>query len=411
MALAVVTAFKGISAVANAVTKAKEIVTNVDELDEQLDEVLAELQDVRTAIVTGVADVLEAIDGIHRQINQDVALDAMTLADRALYSDLRVFDDCQEAMGNAFEAADRLRREDELIFAGPFMYVVNLRHATVKACIDNYICEEQFRDEFRGYITQLQRWIDDLNARITGMHTVQVEVVIERIESPAGGPPPEPATRAGGGTVGFLRYVTATHRRDGVVIETFVGPHDDLSQDTKDRLRRRAEASRASGIDQDRTEFGVVAMEDTVAAWSEPFGSGTQAALARQVLNRRAAGLERGPDGLMVDGARVPVGRDLRATLEELVTSREFRRRIEKSWAAFVGDGDDRVVHFAHRRLFDRDATDDEIRLLRDVATHYGYSAFVASLLHSDEYERRFARGLPGTYEPLAEDLEGVGAG
>lgn len=221
MALGVVAAFKGISAVASAVTKAKEIITDVDELDEQLDEVLAELQDVRLAIVTGVADVLEAIDGIHRQINQDVALDAMTLADRALYSDLRVFDDCQEAMGNAFEAADRLRREDELVFAGPFMYAVNIRHATVKACIDNYICEEQFRDEFRGYITQLQRWIDDLNARIADMHTVQVEVVIDRIESPPGGPQLEPVTRAGGGTVGFLRYVTATHRRDGVVVETW----------------------------------------------------------------------------------------------------------------------------------------------------------------------------------------------
>jgi hypothetical protein len=52
-------------------------------------------------------------------------------------------------------------------------------------------------------------------------------------------------------------------------------------------------------------------------------------------------------------------------------------------------------VQFAHRRIFKREALSEEIRLLRAIASHYGYGAYVAALLGSNEYEERYGRGLP----------------
>lgn len=406
MALSALSVLKGLAAVAGAVSKAKEILSGDEQLDETLDEALGELQTLKGLIVTGIADILEAIDGIRRQINEDVAFDNLSLADRALFSDLRLFGDHQEAMGNSFQAADRLRREDELVFGAAFMYVVNLRHAVIKACVEDYRCQEQFREEFDGYISQLEDWIEELNRRIAAAHTVAVDKVVEQVESPGPGPggsgPGPPKVDK---TVGVVRFWVATHRRDGVEVDTFVGPIDDVSQAAREQVARQARASRQAGIEVDREELGVVAMEDTAAAWSAPFDEDLRVALARQVLNRPVAAIERDPRGLMVDGTIQPVGPDLRASLQRLLASREFRGRIRRSWQAFVDGEDDRFVQFAYRRLFDRAATDEETGTLREVATRFGYEALIAVLLNSDAYDERFARGLPGGGTPVAEAL------
>jgi hypothetical protein len=115
--------------------------------------------------------------------------------------------------------------------------------------------------------------------------------------------------------------------------------------------------------------------------------------------------IDANPDGLMVDGRMLPVGLDLRTTLLELLSSREFRHRIHKAWDAFLQRGDDRLVQFAYRRLFHRDATGDERALLQGIASHCGYAAFMAVLLHCTEYEERYGRGLPAGGAPLLKAI------
>jgi hypothetical protein len=126
-----VTILKAIATAAGIISSAKGILED-DRLNEQLDEVLSQLAAVRGDIARAVADILEAIDGVSRQIDEDVADDNISLAHRAFYSDLLIFNDEQEAMGNSFEAADRLSREYNVSFASSFMYVVNFRLAILK---------------------------------------------------------------------------------------------------------------------------------------------------------------------------------------------------------------------------------------------------------------------------------------
>jgi len=189
-------------------------------------------------------------------------------------------------------------------------------------------------------------------------------------------------------------------------VQIFLGAWGDDSEATQASVTQQANDSRARGIQRDRQDFGVVDMENTVRAWREAFHGALRAALVREVLNRPAMAIDFNPDGLMVDGRILPIGLDLRTTLLELLSSREFRNRIQKAWDAFIQRRDDRLVQFAHRRLFNRDATGDEMALLHGIASNCGYAAFMAVLLHCTEYEERYGRGLPKAGQPIIDALQ-----
>ena len=59
-------------------------------------------------------------------VNEDVALDAVALADRALFVDGDKNQDAGEALGNSFQAAHRLALESDVVFATAFIHTVNL---------------------------------------------------------------------------------------------------------------------------------------------------------------------------------------------------------------------------------------------------------------------------------------------
>jgi hypothetical protein len=367
-------------------------------IDEKLDTILKQLQELRAEIVTATAEILEAINGVRIEVDRLFALSAMSLADTALFSDAVVFGETEQgqvrALGNAFEAANRLFRALDpaqpttIVFLSPFLYVVTLRIAVLKGLRPTYYCEAHFQEEFQQYIDRGNGWIQRINDAIAASHTV-------RVATASRGKPPHQQVR-----------IVATHFRNGVVVDTFMGAWGDDSDETAARVEQQAHAARARGIEQDRRDFGVVDMENTVKAWRDAFHGALRAALVREVLNRPAMAIDFNPDGLMVDGRMLPVGLDLRTTLLELLSSREFRHRIHKAWDAFMQRGDDRLVQFAHRRLFHRDATGDEMALLHGIASHCGYAAFMAVLLHCTEYEERYGRGLPAGGAPLLKAME-----
>ena len=377
---------------AEAAQELKELYDANGELDEKLDEIIKDLQDLRLTIVRGINQILQAIGEVSHQIDEDVAFDNMALADRALFSDLGTFEDKEEAMGNSFQAAQRLLRESDVVFAAAFMYVVNIRLAIVKDFDPNFACRPQFRDEIQAYIDHLKNWITQLNTLITNLHAVVVQKVTDVIEDTR---PPV-----------VLKFWMAEHLRDGVVVKSFVGDAGDLSIATRMRLERQARDSRNDGVAADRENLGVVSMEGAAQAWAQSLGQALRVALVTQVLNRSVRAIDFNPEGLMVDGRIVPATLDLRTTLIELLTSQEFQSRLEKSWDSFVERGSDEIVQFAHRRLFNREASEDETELLRQIAQQFGYRAFVAALFYSDEYDEHFGRGLPGGERPIATELE-----
>jgi hypothetical protein len=387
--------FQGISAAAGIIAALKSIFENHGEINEQLDEILTKLQQLQQQIIRATADILEAIDGLRREINEKTARDNIALADVALFNDLAIFDDKQAAMARSFQAADRLVQEDDASFATSFMYVVNIRLAVLKEFDPNYFCVEQFIEEFRRYIARLEQWIEELNTLIARSHIVSVAEII--VITP-------------GGTEISLGW-EGRHLRNGVLVRSRRGRRGDTSESTRQRLLEEMNASRSAGITADRRQFGVVDMERTAAAWRQAFDTSRRLALVSQVLNRSGMAVDFNPDGLMVDGRVLPDGMDLRSTLFELLTSREFQRRIEGVWNGFVDGGEDRLAQFAHRRLFGRDATADEVALLRRVGTNYGYGAFVGALVYGTEYEKRWGRGLPAGGRPVLEALESVGDG
>lgn len=67
--VAALTVFQWISAAAGIIAAAKTILQN-NQLDEQLDEVLARLHEIKLELMRATAEILEAIDGVHRQIDQ-----------------------------------------------------------------------------------------------------------------------------------------------------------------------------------------------------------------------------------------------------------------------------------------------------------------------------------------------------
>jgi hypothetical protein len=97
------------------------------------DDLLAALDDlVRDVVYQATAQVLTAIDNVRRQIDEDVALDAIALADRALFVDGAKNHDASEALGNSFQAAHRLGLETDAVFATAFIHTVNLRLAILR---------------------------------------------------------------------------------------------------------------------------------------------------------------------------------------------------------------------------------------------------------------------------------------
>jgi hypothetical protein len=392
-AVGALTVFQWISAAAGLIAALKSIFEDHAGINEQLEEILTELQELQQQVILATAEILEAIDGIHRQINEKTARDSITDADVALFNDLAVFDDKQAAMSNSFRGADRLVQETEASFATAFMYVVNIRLAVLKEFDPNYFCVEQFVEEFQRYGERLEGWIDELNRLIARSHTVSVVELI--VITP-------------GGTE-ITQGLEGRHLRNGIVVRSRRGPRGDTSEATFNRLLEEMNRSRASGISADRRQFGVVEMEATAKAWQQAFDANRRAALVSQVLSRPAMAIDANPGGLMVDGRLLPDGMDLRSTLYELLTSREFRRRLEHDWKRFVDGADDRLAEFALRRLCARDANQDEVALLRRIAATYGYGAFLAVLLHSREYEERYGRGLPPGGTPVLQAIERLG--
>jgi hypothetical protein len=194
--------------------------------------------------------------------------------------------------------------------------------------------------------------------------------------------------------------------RDGLSVISFDGSPQDLSEAARTAVERKANASRDAGIEADRRELGVVAMEQTLAAWEDAFEHQLRLSLVSQVLSRPVRAIDANRQGLMVDG-RLLAGRlDQRSMLLEVLASREFQRRVQRSWDAFVAGGDARLAHVAHRRLFGSDATEENVALLRDIASGLGFAAFVAALLYSDEYTTRYGNGLPGGGAAVIPELE-----
>ena len=69
--------FQGIAAAAGIIAALKSILEDHDQINDKLNEILARLQEIVEAIIVAAADILEAIDGIRRQIDEDVANDNM----------------------------------------------------------------------------------------------------------------------------------------------------------------------------------------------------------------------------------------------------------------------------------------------------------------------------------------------
>src|SRR5437667_9073045 len=156
-----------LGALASIISGLKNIFDDAhDRIVAELDQVLTTLQGLRQQLVRATADILEAIDGIRRQIDEDVALNSIALAERALFSDLAIFNDKEQALGNSFQASDRLLNEPDIVFASSFMYVADIRFAVLKDFDPNYFCSQQFRDELQRYLDRLNGWIRLLNELI-----------------------------------------------------------------------------------------------------------------------------------------------------------------------------------------------------------------------------------------------------
>ena len=388
-AIGALAVFQGISAAAGIIAALKSIFEDHSGINDQLEGILNELQELQQQVIRATADILEAIDGIHRQLNEKTARDSITDADVALFNDLAVFDDKQAAMGNSFRGADRLVQENETSFATAFMYAVNIRLAVLKEFDPNYFCVQQFVEEFQRYGERLKGWIDELNRLIASSHRAGV---VELIVITPGG-------------LEIVQGLEGRHLRNGIVVHSRRGPRGDTSDATFNRLLAEMNRFRDQGISADRRQFGVVDMEATARAWQQAFDTNRRAALVGQILGRSALAIDANPAGLMVDGRLLPDDMDLRSTLYELLTSREFQRKLDSGWRQYLASEDDGVVQLALRRLLGRDANRDEPALLRQIAVTYGYRAFIAVLLHSAEYDERYGRGLPPGGTPVVEEL------
>ncbi|MBI0294589.1 hypothetical protein JBE04_08860 [Streptomyces sp. PRKS01-29] len=113
---------QGIGATASIISGAKNIFDPAhDRIEEALDSALTALHQLWRQIATASADILEAIEGVRRALDEDVALDAITLADTALFNDLGVFNDKQAAITHSLEASHRLYQETDEVFVSSFV--------------------------------------------------------------------------------------------------------------------------------------------------------------------------------------------------------------------------------------------------------------------------------------------------
>jgi hypothetical protein len=355
------------------------------------DDLLAALDDlIRDVVYQATAQILVAIDNVRRQIDEDVALDAIALADRALFVDGAKNRDAEAALGNSFQAAHRLSLETDAVFATAFIHTVNLRLAILRHFKEHYYCDAGSRREFEDHIAKINGWCRQIDDTITRQHTVKVQL---RVISTR----PEPRVRW-----------EATHARAGEVVATFGGEVDDVSPATRDRVEGRANTSRSRAIAAERRDVGLVEMEKPAQLWNQAFRRDSGAALARDLLDQSPAA---GDGAAVTLDVSAPGGTpsalfDARSALLEALAGDEFRGRIRKSWDALVHQGDDRLIQLAHRRLFGRDASPDEAALLRGIASRYGQAAFMATLLRSQEYESRYGGGFPAAGPPIAGVLD-----
>lgn len=381
------------------VTAAAELITALDEafdkdepgepreMNGRLSQVLAEVNSLKRFIGAATREILEEIREVHDQIDEDVALDQVTLANSAIQR-LLVNNDKDNALDASFRAADRLFPETSVLFTTAFSYVVDIRTLVVKDKEPCYWGVEPFKSEMLRYLNKLDAWVGFLNDEISRAHTVTVS------PSSHGGRPPE-------------RVWRGVHSRSGVVVATFESEF--FNEKAKEDVRREANASRARGIAADRQRLGVVHMEQTAATLRKPFTSTQRRqTMARQLVPSRQAALAFDPEVSVMDDQVVNgYDDDVRTELLSVLCSPVFRDRVNRSFRAFCDGDDDRLVNLAHRRLFQRDATDEECGVLRAVAASYGYPAFVAALLYSDEYGARHGGSLPGhPRKPLMEHLD-----
>jgi hypothetical protein len=243
---------QSLSAMAGLISSLKNIFDDSsNKINEKLDEILTQLQESRQELLQSTAKILDAIGAIHDQIDEDVALDNIVRARGALYNDLAIFKDKEAAMGNSRAAADRLFHEQNTAFASAFMYVVNIRLAVLKDFDPNYSHHQTFQEEFPKYINHLNHWIAQINDQIVRSHVV--EVILKTRINPKTGEEIE------------LRWV-ATYSHKGET-QVFRGPNRDESDETRRKVEQQANTLRSTRINADRKEFGVLEMENTVAAW------------------------------------------------------------------------------------------------------------------------------------------------
>lgn len=250
-----ITVFTSIRGAAELIVNLKSIFDGQGHLNEQLKEILATLKRLEKIVVTGINKIIVEIGGIEQQIDEDVALDNMNIAETGFYQHLIIFNDKQAAMADSFQGSNRLFRESNVAFTGAFMYVVNIRLAVLKEFDPYYYTNQQFRGEFNGYIEHLEEWISQLEELIEPLHTVHVRVIKIHDDD---------------GTV-LWRHYRGEHLRENKLVNYYNGPLDDLSGDARDYVKQQAENSRRDGIARDKHKLGVSDMENTVTAWRNAF--------------------------------------------------------------------------------------------------------------------------------------------
>ena len=171
LAVQIVSLLGGAASIASGI---RDFLTDHSDLAGQLREVMSRLGELSDQIATATTDILEAIDGIRRQIDEDVANENIALANRALDSDLFTFDNFEQAMGNSLQAAERLNEEAGVSFAASFMYVVNIRLIVIRAFDESYYKSQQFIDQYRSYTNHLDTFIRQIIDAINAAHTITV---------------------------------------------------------------------------------------------------------------------------------------------------------------------------------------------------------------------------------------------
>ncbi|MDQ4068787.1 MAG: phycobilisome rod-core linker polypeptide [Actinomycetota bacterium] len=364
------------------------------------------LRELKTELHRGIRVVLDELRILREAIQSIPVSESISQAETALYSWLKNGRN-GDAEAWSLQAVIRLRDKWDPIYVTPWIHVVNIRLAVLKQIYpDRYFCPELgYVDEFREWVQRLEWWARTINDAIRPLHTVAgpFRKNVGLVDSGPGdddpGPRPKPRPR-------FVW--AAEYRVKGVTSQEFQGR--DLSPESHEQVRAAAARAQAKGIEADRTRLGVVAMEKAAAAWRQAFAGSLRQALVRELLNRPAELTELDPDGFRLEGRVLPADMPLRDVLLHLLCSWEFRRRVERSWTGLVERGDHRLTKFAYQRLFGREPKEEEASLLREVASAHGFRAYVAALLYSDEYERRFGENGPGPSEQsLSVALEEFG--